>query len=150
LMHRESIVHSLVEFRDGSVKAQLGEPDMRLPILCALSFPERLASAQTPRLDLGRLGALHFGPPDMARFRCLALALEAGRAGGTYPAVLVGAGEVAVERFLAGGIGFNDMSAVVEDALAAHTKQDDDTIEAVLGADAWARRRAAAWTVGSG
>src|SRR5215212_2115066 len=106
LMHRESIVHSLVEFTDGSVKAQLGEPDMRLPILCALAYPERLAHAGTPRLDLGRIGALHFAPPDLARFPCLTLAMEAGRRGGTYPAVLVGAGEVAVERFLAGEIGF--------------------------------------------
>jgi 1-deoxy-D-xylulose-5-phosphate reductoisomerase len=145
LMHRESIVHSLVEFTDGSVKAQLGEPDMRLPILCALAYPERLAHAGTPRLDLGRVGALHFAPPDGGRFPCLALAMEAGRRGGTFPAVLVGAGEAAVEAFLAGRIGFTEMACVVEDALGAHEPGDDGEIEAVLAADAWARRRARSW-----
>jgi 1-deoxy-D-xylulose-5-phosphate reductoisomerase len=145
LMHRESIVHSLVEFRDGSVKAQLGEPDMRLPILCALAYPERLADARAPRLDLGRVGALHFAPPDGARFPCLGLAMEAGRRGGTFPAVLVGAGEAAVEGFLAGEIGFTEMACVVEDALGAHEPDDDSEIEAVLAADAWARRRARSW-----
>ena len=145
LMHRESIVHSLVEFTDGSVKAQLGEPDMRLPILCALAYPERLAHPETPRLDLARIGALHFAPPETDRFPCLALAMEAGRRGETYPAVLVGAGEVAVEAFLGGGIGFTEMACVVEDALGAHTPCADDDLEAVLAADAWARARARSW-----
>ena len=143
LMHRESIVHSLVEFTDGSVKAQLGEPDMRLPILCALSYPERLPSPATPRLDLARLGTLHFGPVDLDRYPMLALAMQAGRQGQTYPAVLVGAGEVAVERFLAGEIGFLQMAAVVEDALTAHTPTEDSALGAVLAAADWGRRRAA-------
>jgi 1-deoxy-D-xylulose-5-phosphate reductoisomerase len=145
LMHRESIVHSLVEFTDGSVKAQLGEPDMRLPILCALAYPERLAHADTPRLDLGRIGTLHFAPPETARFPCLALAMEAGRRGGTYPAVLVGAGEVAVEAFLDGALRFTEMACVVEDALGAHVPDADNELEAVLAADAWARARARSW-----
>ena len=145
VMHRESIVHSLVEFTDGSVKAQLGEPDMRLPILCALSYPERLPNPGMQRLDLGAIGALHFAPPDTGRFPCLTLAMEAGRRGGTYPAVLVGAGEVAVERFLNGAIGFTDMAAVVEDALDGHEPALDDDLGAVLNAGAWARRRATAW-----
>jgi 1-deoxy-D-xylulose-5-phosphate reductoisomerase len=145
LMHRESIVHSLVEFRDGSVKAQLGEPDMRLPILCALSYPNRLPSSSTPRLDLGRIGALHFAPPELERFPCLALAMEAGRRGATYPAVLVGAGEVAVEGFLAGAIGFLEMAGAVEDALSQHLPCADTDLEAVLAADAWARRHAQTW-----
>ena len=145
LIHRESIVHSLVEFVDGSVKAQLGEPDMRLPILCALSYPERLPGPGTPRLDLGTVGALHFAPPDTARFPCLGLAMEAGRRGGTYPAVLVGAGEMAVEGFLCGAIGFTDMAGVVEDALSAHEPCSDNELEAVLAADAWARARARGW-----
>jgi 1-deoxy-D-xylulose-5-phosphate reductoisomerase len=143
LMHRESIVHSLVEFTDGSVKAQLGEPDMRLPILCALSYPERLPSPATPRLDLARLGALHFGPVDLDRYPMLALAMHAGRQGQTYPAVLVGAGEVTVQRFLAGQISFLQMAAVVEDALTAHTPTADDDLGAVLAAADWGRRRAA-------
>ncbi|HLA19757.1 MAG TPA: 1-deoxy-D-xylulose-5-phosphate reductoisomerase, partial [Dehalococcoidia bacterium] len=88
LLHRESIVHSLVEFRDGSVKAQLGAPDMRLPIQCALTYPERLPGTTVPRLDLSRIGTLNFGTPDMKRYPCLSLALEAGRRGGTFPAVL--------------------------------------------------------------
>lgn len=142
LMHRESIVHSLVEFVDGSVKAQLGEPDMRLPILCALSYPRRLANPGVPRLDLAAIGALHFGPVDTGRYPCLAMAMEAGRRGGTYPAVLVGAGEVAVERFLAGEIGFTEMAGVVEEALAAHEPAGDDDLAAVLAAEAWARGRA--------
>jgi len=145
LMHRESIVHSLVEFCDGSVKAQLGEPDMRLPILCALSYPERLPSGQAPRLDLGRIGALHFAPPDFGRFPCLGLAMEAGRRGGTYPAVLVGAGEVAVESFLDGAIGFVDMAGVVDDALGGHEPSADSELEAVLTAEGWAHRRARSW-----
>jgi 1-deoxy-D-xylulose-5-phosphate reductoisomerase len=145
LMHRESIVHSLVEFTDGSVKAQLGEPDMRLPILCALAYPERVESAATPRLDLARLGALHFGPLELERYPMLALAMEAGRRGGTYPAVLVGAGEVAVERFLAGEIGFLEMAVVVEDALTAHDPAADNELQAVLDAAAWGRARAAAF-----
>jgi len=145
LMHRESIVHSLVEFTDGSVKAQLGEPDMRLPILCALSYPERLPNPGMQRLDLSTIGALHFAAPDSARFPCLALAMEAGRRGGTYPAVLVGAGEVSVERFLGGAIGFTEMAHVVEDALGAHEGAADDDLDSVLTAGAWARRRAAAW-----
>ena len=145
LMHRESIVHSLVEFKDGSVKAQLGAPDMRLPILCALGYPERLPSEDTPRLNLERIGALHFEAPDSDRFPCLRLAIEAGRRGVTYPAVLVGAGEVAVEGFLARAIGFTEMAAVVEDALSRHEPCADDELAAVLAADAWARRRAADW-----
>jgi 1-deoxy-D-xylulose-5-phosphate reductoisomerase len=149
LMHRESIVHSLVEFTDGSVKAQLGEPDMRLPILCALSYPERLPNLGMQRLDLATIGALHFASPDAGRFPCLTLAMEAGRRAGTYPAVLVGAGDVAVERFLAGAIGFTDMARVVEDALAAHDPLADEELDAVLAAESWARRRAAAWPAGS-
>lgn len=147
LMHRESIVHSLVEFHDGSVKAQLGQPDMRLPILCALGYPHRLPSNSTPRLDLGRIGALHFAPPDFERFPCLALAIEAGRRGETFPAVLAAASEVAVEGFLDGAIGFLEMAGAVEDALSGHQPCTDTDLEAVLAADTWARRRAHTWIV---
>lgn len=145
LMHRESIVHSLVEFRDGSVKAQLGEPDMGLPILCALSYPERLPYQGVARLDLARAGSLNFSAPDMNRYPCLRLAIEAGRKGGTYPAVLTGSGEVAVDRFLEAAIRFTEIPAVIEDALAAHSPDDAATLESVRSADAWARHRADRW-----
>lgn len=145
LMHRESIVHSLVEFTDGSVKAQLGEPDMRLPIMCALSYPARLPAPTSPRLRLGDLGALHFGEPDFARYPCLTLAMEAGRRVQTYPAVLVGAGDVAVEAFLCGRIGFNAMASVVEHVLGAHIPTSDETVEAVIAAESWARACATTW-----
>ena len=93
VLHRESIVHSLVEFSDGSIKAQLGVPDMRLPIQCALAYPERMPVPPAPALDLASIGALHFGKPDVARFPCLRLAMEAGANGGTYPAVMAAARE---------------------------------------------------------
>lgn len=143
VMHRESIVHSLVEFRDGSVKAQLGLPNMRLPIQCALTYPERLP-CPVPRLDLAALGSLQFAPPDFARYPCLALAMEAGRRGGTYPAVLAAADEVAVEEFLAGRIRFTDIPRLIEWVLAAHSPGPEDDLDAVLEADTWARRQARA------
>lgn len=143
VMHRESIVHSLVEFRDGSVKAQLGLPNMRLPIQCALTYPERLPCT-VPRLDLAALGSLQFAPPDLARYPCLALAMEAGRRGGTYPAVLAAADEVAVEEFLAGRIRFTDIPRLIERVLAVHSPGPEDDLAALLEADAWARRQARA------
>lgn len=142
VMHRESIVHSLVEFTDGSVKAQLGLPDMRLPIQCGLTYPERLPVRGSLPLDLGAIGTLHFETPDFTRLPCLRLAMEAGRRGGSYPAVLAAADEVAVERFLAGRIGFMDIARVVEAALDAHLSQDLPDLESVLAADAWAREYA--------
>jgi 1-deoxy-D-xylulose-5-phosphate reductoisomerase len=143
VMHRESIVHSLVEFADGSVKAQLGEPDMRLPIQCALSYPERVRYEGVGRLNLARAGSLTFGAPDLGRYPCLRLALDAGARGGTWPAVLAAADEVAVERFMGGDIGFPEIPGVVDAALAAHTGAADPTLEQVLEADGWAREFAA-------
>jgi 1-deoxy-D-xylulose-5-phosphate reductoisomerase len=139
LLHRESIVHSLVEFRDGSVKAQLGVPDMRLPIQCALTYPERVPEANVPRLDLKSIGTLNFGIPDYQKFRCLALALEAGKRGGTAPAVLAAADEVAVENFLAGYIRFTDIANVIDATLNAHSEIGNPSLEQVLEADEWAR-----------
>ncbi len=139
VMHRESIVHSLVEYADGSVKAQLGEPDMRLPIQCALSYPERIASAGVSKLNLARVKTLNFGEPDLGRYPCLRLALEAGAKGGTWTAVLAAADEVAVEQFALGAIGFSDIPKVVDAALSAHTGAADPSLEAILEADAWAR-----------
>jgi 1-deoxy-D-xylulose-5-phosphate reductoisomerase len=139
LLHRESIVHSLVEFRDGSLKAQLGVPDMRLPIQCALSYPDRLPGASVPRLDLRRIGSLTFGIPDARKYPCLGLALEAGRRGGTYPAVLAAADEVAVQNFLAGHLGYLGIAHVIEETLNAHTGISSPSLDEVLEADAWAR-----------
>ncbi len=145
VLHRESIVHSLVEFVDGSVKAQLGEPDMKLPIRVALCYPERVAEERESRFDLVRTGALHFEPPDMRRFPALGLALKAGRLGGTYPAVLAAADEAAVGHFLAGHLRFSDISILLDEALSAHRAAADTDVEAVLAADAWARAYADDW-----
>lgn len=148
VLHRESIVHSLVEFSDGSVKAQLGVPDMRLPIQCALAYPERMPAPPAPALDLAAVGTLHFGKPDMDRFPALRLAMEAGRLGGTYPAVMAAADEVAVERFMCHEIGFLDIPAIIEQVMARHESTDDPDLETVLAADAEARRLARAVNVG--
>lgn len=148
ITHRESIVHSLVEFSDGSVKAQLGVPDMRLPIQCALAYPERMPTPPAPALDLAAIGELHFGRPDIQRFPCLRLAMEAGRLGGTYPAAMAAADEVAVARFLQAEIGFLDIPAIVEAVLEKHVSTADPDLETVLAADALAREQAQASRVG--
>jgi 1-deoxy-D-xylulose-5-phosphate reductoisomerase len=134
-----------VEFRDGSVKAQLGVPDMRLPIQCALTYPDRLQSNAVPRLDLKMIGTLNFGIPSHSQFPCLALTLEAGRIGGTAPAVLAAADEIAVEHFLANYIRFTDIPHVLEDALNAHTAIANPSLEQVLEADRWARAFTEDW-----
>lgn len=138
VQHPESIVHSLVEMGDGSVKAQLGNPDMRLPIQCALSYPQRLQPTVAP-LDLPALGALHFSAPDMDRYPGLRLCQEAGRRGGTYPCVLAAADEVAVGAFMDRTIGFTAIPEVIEAALDAHDSSDDPDLETIDAADAWAR-----------
>lgn len=145
LLHRESVVHSLVEFRDGSLKAQLGAPDMRLPIQCALTYPERLHGASVPRLDLRRIGSLTFGVPDSRQYPCLALALDAGRRGGTFPAVLAAADEVAVQNFLAGHIGFLDIAHAIDDALNSHRGLAQPVLDEVMQADTWARAFTEDW-----
>ena len=145
VLHRESIVHSLVEFCDGSIKAQLGMPDMRVPIQCALTYPQRLPAARVKRLDLAQLGTLAFCQPEPRRFPCLALALEAGRSGGTFPTAMAAADEVAVEHFLAGRIGFMDIPRAIEAALSAHQGTAEPSLDEVLAADAWARHWAEDW-----
>jgi 1-deoxy-D-xylulose-5-phosphate reductoisomerase len=145
VLHRESIIHSLVEFVDGCIKAQLGIPNMQLPIQCALCYPERVAAPSAFRLDLTQLGSLHFEVLDLGRYPCLALALEAGRRGGTYPAALAAADEVAVEHFLAGHIRFTDIPRAIEGALAVHDDTPEPTLDAILEADARARHWAEDW-----
>lgn len=138
VIHPESVVHSLVEYVDGSVIAQLGNPDMRTPIAYALGFPDRIA-AGVDFLDLARIGALHFETPDMSRFVCLRLAYEALAAGGRASAVLNAANEVAVERFLAHAIGFSEIPELIEDVLARCDLGAVSTLEDVLDADRAAR-----------
>ena len=137
-VHPESIVHSLVTFVDGTQLAQLSVPDMRFPIQYALTWPDRLAAA-LPSLDLVSQGRLTFAAPDESRFPCLRLAREAAAAGGTLPAVLNAADEVAVEAFLAGAIPFAGIWRTVEQVMAAHTPRPAATREAIVEADAWAR-----------
>jgi 1-deoxy-D-xylulose-5-phosphate reductoisomerase len=139
LVHPQSIIHSLVEFSDGSVKAQLGCPDMRLPIQYALSYPGRLPNPKLPKLDWKNIKELTFAPPDFDSFPCLRLAIEAGKNGGTYPAVLCGADEIAVELFLSGRIKFTDIAQLVEPALKKHKTISHPTLEEILAADEWAR-----------
>jgi 1-deoxy-D-xylulose-5-phosphate reductoisomerase len=145
VVHPQSIVHSMVEYRDGSTVAQLGQPDMRTPIAYALAYPERIA-AGVEALDLTRVGRLDFQAPDRDRFPCLQLAYAALRAGGTAPAVLNAANEIAVERFLAGEIRFPSIARLTEDVLGRVTANAAATLDAVLGADGLAREHARRWT----
>jgi 1-deoxy-D-xylulose-5-phosphate reductoisomerase len=140
-IHPESIVHSMVEYVDGAVMAQLGIPDMKTPIAYALSYPERL-SLDLPPLDLCRLGKLHFAEPDRKCFPCLDLAYEAIRRGGTTPAVLNAANEIAVEAFLREKIGFLDIPRVISMVMEGHSCTAVDGLDKVLAADAWARQMA--------
>jgi 1-deoxy-D-xylulose-5-phosphate reductoisomerase len=142
VVHPQSIVHSMVEFVDGATIAQLSEPDMRLPIGLALGAPERLPEA-FGAIDWAALGALTFEPPDRATFRALDLAYEAGRAGGTAPAMLSAANEVAVEAFLAERLSWSAIADVVEEVLNAGTGGADEIAD-VLAADRHARERALA------
>jgi 1-deoxy-D-xylulose-5-phosphate reductoisomerase len=143
LVHPQSLVHSLVEFVDGSTLAQLGLPDMRTALAVGLGWPERIASG-VPGLDLLAQGRLEFEAPDLDAFPCLRLAYAALAAGGTAPAVLNAANEVAVSSFLQGRIGFLSIPALVEDCLAALPAAPAASLDALLAADAEARARAAA------
>ncbi|TXI83409.1 MAG: 1-deoxy-D-xylulose-5-phosphate reductoisomerase [Cupriavidus sp.] len=148
LIHPQSIVHSMVADANGSVLAQLGNPDMRTPIAYGMAYPERIDSGVTP-LDLTVAGGLHFETPDLVRFPCLGLAFEALRAGGVAPAVLNAANEVAVDAFLAGGIRFTDIARVVAGVLEQPHGGSADTLEGVLEADAGARRAAGELVAGA-
>lgn len=141
VVHPESVVHSMVEFVDGSVLAQLGTPDMRLPIQYAITWPKR-GNAPAARLDLTRLSGLHFHPPDRKKFPCLDLAYEAGRAGGTAPAVLNAANEEAVALFLEGGLPFTGIPKRIEKVLSRHRAVKGGGLRAILEADQWARAQA--------
>ena len=138
LIHPQSVIHSMVEYEDGAVMAQLGEPDMRVPIQYALTYPARLANP-FPKLDFLSRSNLTFEPPDIDTFPCLGLAFTALNAGGLLPAVMNGANEIAVQLFLEGKIRFLDIAGLIESAMSAYTEQSGLSVEAVLQADAWAR-----------
>jgi 1-deoxy-D-xylulose-5-phosphate reductoisomerase len=140
-IHPQSIIHSMVEYIDGCVIAQLGTPDMKAPIAYALSYPERVATGVTP-LDLTLLSGLTFFKPDMEKFRCLKLAYDALNSGQSMPAVMNAANEVAVAAFLEGQISFNTISRVIEDTMGAHGAVSLVTVEDVLHVDQWGRRKA--------
>lgn len=141
VVHPQSIVHSLVEYADGSVLAQLGNPDMRTALAHALAWPERIEAGVAP-LDLQKISQLHFEAPDRATFRCLDLAYQALAAGGTAPTVLNAANEIAVGAFLEGTLPFLGIAEVIETALAAAPAEPQTTLEAAIYADLTARREA--------
>jgi 1-deoxy-D-xylulose-5-phosphate reductoisomerase len=141
LVHPQSIVHSMVEYTDGAVVAQLGVPDMKGPIAYALSYPDRLDSV-SPELDLAAVGTLTFEEPDRSRFPCLDYAYEALRSGGSMPAVLSAANEVAVKHFLDERIGYGEIARVIKMTMDAHTPSPIKVVEDALKADLWARQEA--------
>ncbi|ENQ3079763.1 1-deoxy-D-xylulose-5-phosphate reductoisomerase [Bacillus cereus] len=141
MIHKESIIHSLVEFVDGSIMAQLGASDMRMPIQYAFHYPSRLASS-FKKLNLLEVGSLHFEKPDLEKFPCLHYAYESGKIGGTTPAVLNAANEIANALYLQDKISFFDIENTIYSALEAHHNIANPTLEEVLAADQWARRYA--------
>jgi 1-deoxy-D-xylulose-5-phosphate reductoisomerase len=141
ILHYESIIHSMVEYKDRAVLAQLGTPDMKVPIQYALSYPQRMPLA-TETLDLLKFGALHFAPMDFGRYPLLKLAYDCGNQGGTHPAVLNAANEVAVARFLSGEIRFLEIERIVQRVVETHDGTTHPSLEEILEADAWARRQA--------
>lgn len=140
VIHRESIVHSLVEYKDKSVIAHLGSPDMRVPIQFALSQPKRLELKDTNRLNLWEAGALHFSKPDFDRYRCLQYAYDAGKTGGTMTAVLNAANEIAVAEFLAGRISFVAIEEYIEKAMHRHSSQRAPDLQTILEVDKETRK----------
>lgn len=143
LIHPQSVVHSMVEYKDGSIIAQMGVPDMFTPISYALSFPRHFETP-LPRLKLEEIGLLSFSKPDPVRFRCLDLAFRAAETGGSMPAVLNAANEVAVGLFLERRLGFLQIPVLVEKVMEAHRPHPIDSLETVMEADGWAKGRASA------
>jgi 1-deoxy-D-xylulose-5-phosphate reductoisomerase len=138
VIHPQSVIHSMVEYVDGSTLAQLSNPDMRVPIAHALAYPDRIESGARP-LDLATIGRLDFEPPDLERFACLRLAYAALEAGGTAPAILNAANEVVVDAFLKGQLNFPGIAQIDEEVLGAVPAGDADSLETVLEADRVAR-----------
>jgi 1-deoxy-D-xylulose-5-phosphate reductoisomerase len=144
IIHPESVIHSFVEYRDGSVLAQLSPPDMRLPIQYALTYPERV-SGPARRLNWRELGAWHFEQPDHDTFPAVQLGYEVARRGGTCGAVLNAANEAAVSRFLAGDLRFLDIPCVCREVLANHNFSARPALPEIMAADRWARQEVARW-----
>ncbi len=145
VVHPQSIVHSMVEYLDGSILAQMSPPDMRLPVQYALTWPDRWEGV-SPRLDLTQAFGLTFEPPDLKRFPALELGFEVARQGGTAGAVLNAANEVAVSRFLRGELSFLEIARLNRSILSAHEFETDPTLDVVLRLDRWAREEAENWT----
>ena len=143
VVHPQSIVHSVVEFVDGSMLAQMSQPDMRFAIQHALTYPQRM-NGNLPQLDLTEVGTLHFEQPDSGRFPCLAMARTAGDTGGTMPAVLNAANEIAVENFLEGTIPFSGIWHTIENVMKQHDVVAEPGLEEIISADRWARKVAGA------
>lgn len=141
IIHPQSIIHSMVEFIDGSYKAQLSFPDMRLPIQYVLTYPKRVQNPQLPKLDWDKIKVFDFEPPDFKKFPCLELAIKAAKAGGTNPTVLCAADEIAVDLFIKNTIKFNDIALLVKQVLGEHRSISDPSLGDIMDADQWARDR---------
>jgi 1-deoxy-D-xylulose-5-phosphate reductoisomerase len=139
VIHPQSIIHSMVEFADGTIKAQLSAPDMRFSIQYALSYPERLSNPKLPHIDLARLNSLTFETINYSMFPCLQLALDAGKKGGTYPSVLCAADEIAVELFLKQHISFPNIAKIIANTISLHRGIANPNLDEILAADGWAR-----------
>jgi len=140
LIHPQSIIHSMVEYFDGAVMAQMGVPDMELPIQFALSYPDRMP-IQSRRLDLAKIGSLTFFEPDYSRFPCLKLCLDAGKKGGTSPSIVNAANEMAVQFFLSGKIRFNQIAEIIEDSLSENPSTPVDSLETIENSDSIIRTK---------
>ncbi len=141
LVHPQSTIHSMVEYQDGSVMAQLGIPDMRIPIQYALTYPQRWQN-HLPKLDLSKLGQLTFEKPNFGKFPCLKYAFDAGKQGGTLPAVMNAANEIAVHAFLEEKVGFTKIAEIISKTMEQHSYITNPVLEQILEADQWARRYA--------
>ncbi len=139
LIHPQSIVHSAVEYEDGAIIAQMGEPDMKVPIQYALTYPKRVKNS-FPKIDFAKRNSLTFEKPDMDTFKCLSLAYRAIKTGGTLPTVMNGANEIAVSAFLENKIGFLDIADIIEKTMDSYTVKYDYTVEDLVDADKWARK----------
>jgi 1-deoxy-D-xylulose-5-phosphate reductoisomerase len=142
IIHPQSIIHSMVEFIDGSFKAQLSFPDMRLPIQYALTWPERIPNPELPKLDWAKIKSLTFEPPDFKMFPCLELAIKAAKTGGTAPTALCAADETAVDLFLQGAVKFTDIARIVAGVMTEHQNICDPALDDIMNVDSWARDKA--------
>ena len=141
VIHKESIIHSMVQFKDGAIKAQLGTPDMRIPIMYALSYPDRL-KINTERLDFSKIAQMNFKAVDYDRYPAVRMAIEVGKKGGSLPTVYNASNEVAVSMFLNDKIDFLSIERIIEKTINAHTNISEPSLEEVLEVDKWAREYA--------